>query len=78
MASQQEFQAVLDRIDTATSNIAAQLQSLKNQIAGQGLPPEIELEVLNKLTTAAEKLEGIGKTDTGEIGGEEAGGTVIP
>lgn len=60
MATLAQFEAALARIDAATTDIAADLQALKDQIAGAGLSSEVESEVLAKLEAAASKLEGIG------------------
>lgn len=60
MAKQEQFEAVLGRIDTATNKIAEQLRALKDQIANQGLPSEIEDQVLSRLETSATQLEAVG------------------
>jgi hypothetical protein len=60
MATLQQFQAALDRIDAATTDIANDLTLLKEQITNAGLSAEVEAEVIAKLETAATKLEGIG------------------
>lgn len=59
MAQLSDFEAALTKIDAATTNIAEDLQALRDQIAGGGLSPELEAEVLGKLEAAAAKLEGI-------------------
>jgi septal ring factor EnvC (AmiA/AmiB activator) len=60
MATIEQFESALSRIDAATTKTAQELQALKDQIAGAGLPAELESEVLAKLEAAATKLEGIG------------------
>lgn len=57
MATQEQFDQVLSRIDEATNNIADDLRSLKDVIEGSGLPAAIEDQVLAKLEAAAQKLE---------------------
>lgn len=57
---EEQFNAVLQRIDDATNGIAEQLRDLKGQIQGSGLSSEKEAEILGKLESAAGKLEGIG------------------
>lgn len=60
MSKQEQFESVLSRIDTATTKIADQLRELKDQIANQGLPAEVEDQVLARLETAATQLEAVG------------------
>jgi hypothetical protein len=60
MATLEQFEAALARIDAATTDIAADIQSLKDQIAGAGLPAEVENSVLARLDTIAGQLEAIG------------------
>lgn len=82
MATIEQFESALNRIDTATTNIANELQSLKDQIANQGLPSDVEANVLARLDAAATKLEGIGKTPENPVPGEpgtgDNGGTTTP
>lgn len=59
MAKQDLFEAALSKIDAATTDIASDLQALRDQIAGGGLSPEVEDAVLAKLDAAAARLEGI-------------------
>jgi hypothetical protein len=68
MGTIEQFQAQLSRIDAATSGIADELRRLKDQITNAGMPPEIELQVLNDLTAAADRLEGIGKSEAPDVG----------
>ena len=60
MAKQEQFESVLSRIDTATNKIAEQLRALKDQISNQGLPGDVEDQVLARLETAATQLEAVG------------------
>jgi chromosome segregation ATPase len=62
MASLEQFESALSRIDTATTNIANQLRDLKDQIANQGLPADVENTVLSRLETAATQLEQVGQS----------------
>lgn len=61
MAKQDQFDAVLARIDAATSAIAAELEDLKGQITGAGLSAEAEDSILATLDSAVTKLEAFGK-----------------
>lgn len=76
MATQEQFNAAIQRIDDATNNIAADLRGLKDLIAGQGLPGEIEDQVLTRLENAATKLEEVAAEteDQPEEPGEETPG----
>lgn len=80
MASQEQFDTVLERIDAATTAIAQELTDLKGQIQGQGLPADKEDAVLTKLGTIADKLEAFGKKDdpTGDNGGGGDNGGDFP
>lgn len=62
MADIQQFEAALNRIDTATTNIANQLRDLKDQLANQGLPSDVENTVLARLEAAATQLEAVGQS----------------
>ncbi len=75
MATVEQFEAALSRIDTATTNIASELQSLKDQIANQGLPSDVEANVLARLDAAATKLEGIGGNVENPVPDEPGTGT---
>jgi uncharacterized coiled-coil DUF342 family protein len=58
--TQEQWEAVLTRIDTATTNIANQLRDLKEQLENQGLPADVEQQVFSRLETAANQLEQVG------------------
>lgn len=62
MATIEQFESALSRIDTATTNIANQLRDLKDQIANQGLSADVEASVLGRLETAATQLEAVGQS----------------
>lgn len=85
MADIQQFEAALNRIDTATTNIANELRDLKDQIAGQGLSAEVEANVLARLEAKATQLEEMSQTVENPVpepqpggpgGNDNAGGTV--
>jgi hypothetical protein len=59
MATEQEWLDVLNRIDVATTNIAEDIRSLKDQITGLGLPQEAEDRIKAILEAKAVQLEGI-------------------
>lgn len=62
MATIEQFEAALNRIDAATTNIANELRDLKDQIAGQGLSAEVEANVLARLEAKATQLEEMSQT----------------
>lgn len=64
MSLQEDFQAVINRIDAATSKIAAKIMLLAEQIKGKGLSAADESAFLLAFQEEAAKLEGIGATDT--------------
>lgn len=72
MATLAEFQQALDRINAATTDIAGDIQSLKDQIAGQGLPADVENQVLGQLNDIATKLEAIGQSVENPVPGDES------
>lgn len=61
MATIEQFEAALGRIDAATTRIAGDIRDLKDQIANQGLPGDVEATVLAALEAKATALEAIGK-----------------
>jgi hypothetical protein len=69
MASQEQFEAAITRIDTATDNLATELREIKEQLANQGLPTDVENTVLTRLEAAATKLEAVGKPVDDGAGG---------
>ncbi|HYH16735.1 MAG TPA: hypothetical protein VD794_16000 [Flavisolibacter sp.] len=71
MATVEQFQTILTRIDAATNQYAVDLQSLKNQIAGQGLSADVEESVLSQLSALADKMEAVGKVDPNSPDGEQ-------
>jgi hypothetical protein len=67
MATQAEFTAAFERLNTATSNIAAVLNALRDQIAGLGLDATVEADILNKLGAAAGALEAMAQSPTDPV-----------
>lgn len=61
MATLEQFEAALARIDTATSTIATKITDLQEEIRGAGLPESVEQSVLTRLGTIATTLEGLAK-----------------
>lgn len=57
-----KFREALTAIDAETTRIAGELEALKEQLAGQGLPEAKEQEILATLQATAERLKGVGKT----------------
>jgi hypothetical protein len=60
MPTEEQFQSAIQRIDDATTDIANDIRSLKDQIADQGLPADVEESILAKLESTAAQLEAIG------------------
>jgi ABC-type transporter Mla subunit MlaD len=60
MATLEQFESALNRIDTATTGIADQLRDLKEQLTNAGLSADVEAQVLSRLETAATQLEAVG------------------
>jgi hypothetical protein len=60
VATLADFQNALTRIDTATTEIAADIQRLLDKIAAGGLTDAEEATVLDQIGALATRLEGIG------------------
>jgi hypothetical protein len=71
MAKLEQFEAIIDRIDARTSEIAEELRILQGQISGQGLPAEVEEVILSRLSAVADKLDAVGKEEVEEPEEEE-------
>src|SRR5688572_2070198 len=74
MASIEQFESAVSRIDTATNNIANQLRDLKDELANQGLPADVEATVLSRLETAATQLEQVGASVENPVPEPQPGG----
>jgi hypothetical protein len=61
MATLAEFQAGFQRMDQATSQIAARLKRLSDQISAGGMTPDEEAQAVAQLNAAASALEAMGK-----------------
>lgn len=72
MATEEQFLALIQRIDTATDGVAAELRALKDEIKNSGMSKEKEDSVLNKLESTATKLEAVGKEDPEESQPDES------
>lgn len=66
MATEQEFNDVLGRIDAAEASVKAsidaqkaEIEALKEQIKGLGLSADVEASILSKLTAQASFLEAL-------------------
>lgn len=77
MATEQQFLDILARIDTATTNIAEDIRGLKDQIANQGLPADVEANILSTLEAKAAQLESIAADTENPVPGD-TGGTTDP
>lgn len=62
LATLDEFQTRLDQLDAVTTNIAAELQALRDQLVGSGLSATDEADVLAKLDAKIVQLQGLGTT----------------
>lgn len=80
MATEQQFLDILGRIDTATTNIAEDIRGLKDQVANQGLPADVEARVLSTLEAKAAQLESIAADTENPVPDETGtgGGTTDP
>lgn len=61
------FDALAERLNNATNNIAAQISQLRNEIKGTGIPKDQEDSFLARMDGIATQLEAVGKP-------EDAGG----
>lgn len=59
MATEQEWIAILDRIDVATTNIAGDIRGIKDELANAGLPKEVEDRISARLEAKAVQLEAL-------------------
>jgi hypothetical protein len=73
MATEQQFLDILGRIDTATTNIAEDIRGLKDQIANQGLPADVEANILSTLEAKAAQLESIAADTNNPVPGDTGG-----
>lgn len=69
----EKFSEVLARIDAATTQIATNIRALKDKIAGQGLSPEAEAQILSALEAEATKLEGMASDPANPTGALDSG-----
>lgn len=60
MSKATEIQAVLDQVDTATNEVAADLQALRDQLAG-GVTADEATGIQARLTALADRLTVMGK-----------------
>lgn len=60
MATLEQFEQALNRIDTATTDIANDIRQLKDEIANGGLNADNEAAILSRLDATATALEAIG------------------
>lgn len=60
MATVEQFQAALTKIDAATTKIAAEIAELTKQLARKDMTEAQEADVLAALNAAADKLAAIG------------------
>jgi septal ring factor EnvC (AmiA/AmiB activator) len=73
MAKQKaDFDHLVERLDTATNNIAAKLRDLEQKVlAGGGLSAELEAEVHAEFERLAAQLEAIGASGEDPIPGDD-------
>lgn len=57
MATIADFQAQLDRANTAIDAVTTEINNLKGQLSNTGLTPDEQSQVLTSLTQLGDKLE---------------------
>jgi hypothetical protein len=60
MATEQEMDALIERLNAATNKLAATLKDLRDQLAAGGLTQEQEAAAVAKLDSAIASLEAMG------------------
>lgn len=60
MATKEEFDAVVQKFNEATNEIAARIKALEGTITGAGLSAEAEASVLAELNAVADGLKALG------------------
>jgi len=60
MATKEEFDALVQKFNDATNDIAARITALQGQITGAGLSAEAEANVLAELNAVADGLKALG------------------
>lgn len=73
-----KFIEALAAIDEETNRIAADIEDLKAQITGQGIPEAKEAEILSLLEAQVARLRAVGKTDTPSGGAGSGSGSDNP
>lgn len=59
MATIADFQAQLDRANTAIDAVTTEINNLKGQLSNAGLTPDEQVIVLTSLTQLGDKLEAV-------------------
>lgn len=62
MATLQDFQTALDRVNAATTTIAERIRTLEESISNMGLTAEQEQQIHTQLTGIADGLEQMAQT----------------
>lgn len=83
--TKEQWDAVLKRIDDATTAHAQNLKDIKEKLANAGLDKSVEQDIFSRLDSAAKNLEDIGKDpenpvpdETDHTEGGVDGGTEAP
>lgn len=69
VTNNERIAAALERIDTATNNVAADIKNIKDELAAKGVDPAL----LERLDTAATTLEGIAASTEDPVPGDGGG-----
>lgn len=72
MATNEQFEALLNRIDTGTDRVAEELRDIKEELKNKGLSKADEDRIAARLDNAATKLEAVGKEDPEESQPDES------
>jgi hypothetical protein len=72
MATNEQFEALLTRIDLGTNRVAQELRDIKEELKNMGLSKADEDRIVARLDNAATKLESVGKEDPEESQPDES------
>ena len=67
MATEEQFAAAFERLNTATTAVANLIRQLRDDLASGGLTPEQEADKLAKLGLAADALEAMAQNPTNPV-----------
>jgi hypothetical protein len=67
MATQADYDALIDRLNAATSKVAGVLRDLRDKLAAGGMTADEEAAELAKLGAVADSLDALGADPTNPI-----------